>query len=103
MQRDMAEVLKSQQVMLGRKSEVQQNAFPIVLSEAFKKQSEQAVAWIKRSPHVTALFVEYSDAVDRPEEVAENVAEFLGEDLDIGEMVKAVDKSLYRNKFVEKV
>ncbi|HUM47581.1 MAG TPA: tetratricopeptide repeat protein, partial [Chitinophagales bacterium] len=103
MQRDIAEVMKSQQVMLGRKSEVQQNAFPIVLSEAFKKQTEQSLAWIKRSPNVSVLFVEYADAIERPEEVAENVAEFLGEELDISKMVEAVDKSLYRNKFVEKV
>ncbi len=103
MQRDMAEVLKSQQVMLGRKSAVQQNAFPIVLSEAFSKQLEQSIAWIKRSPNVSALFVEYADAIERPEEVAENVAEFLSEDMDIAQMVASVDKSLYRNKFVEKV
>lgn len=103
MQRDMAEILRSQQVMLGRKSEVQKNAFPIVLSEAFKKQTEQALAWIRRSPNVSVLFVEYSDAIERPEETAENVAEFIGEDVDIIKMVEAIDKSLYRNKFVEKV
>lgn len=103
MQRDMAEVLKSQQVMLGRKSEVQKNAFPIVLSEAFKKQAEQAMAWIKRSPNVTALFVDYVTALESPEETAENIAEFLGEDLDLAKMVAAMDKSLYRNRISEKV
>jgi tetratricopeptide (TPR) repeat protein len=103
MQRDMAELLRSQQIMLGKKSEVEKNAFPIVLSEAFKKQLEQARAWIGRSPNVSILNVDYAAAVENPAETAENVTEFLGEDLNIEEMVESVDESLYRNKFIEKV
>lgn len=38
MQRDMDEVLRSQQVMLGQNRAVRHEAYPVMLSEAFKKQ-----------------------------------------------------------------
>lgn len=103
MQRDMAEVLRSQQVMLGRKAALEKNAFPIVLSEAFKKQLEQAMAWINRSPNVSLLEVNYVYAIEHPEEVAENISEFLGEDFNMEKMVASVDHALYRNRMAEKV
>jgi hypothetical protein len=103
MQRDMAEVLRSQQVMLGRKAALEKNAFPIVLSEAFKKQLEQAMAWVNRSPNVSLMEVNYAYAIEHPEEVAENISEFLGEDLNMEKMVASVDHALYRNRTAEKV
>ena len=98
MRRDMTEVMRSQQIMLGKKAEVEKNAYPIVLSEAFKKQLEKAEGWISRSPNAEVLFVDYSEVIEHPDEVAENIAEFIGEDLDIDAMAKAVDAQLYRNK-----
>ena len=98
MQRDMAEVLRSQQIMLGKKSETSKQAYPIVLAEAFKKQVEKAEALFKRMPNVEVLYVDYATVVANPLEIAENIAEFLGEDLDTSRMAEAVDKSLYRNK-----
>src|SRR5262249_23927084 len=98
MQRDMAEILRSQQIMLGRKSEFQKNAYPIVLSEAFKKQLEQAEAWLKRSPNAEVLYVDYASVIENPSEMAESISEFLGEELNIQAMAESVDKDLYRNR-----
>ena len=99
MEREMSEVLRSQQIMLGRRSEIQKNAFPIVLDQAFKKQLEQARSWMERSPNVTVLYVQYADVVSEPQETAESIAEFLGEELNIQQMAAAVDASLYHNKY----
>lgn len=96
MKRDMAEVLRSQQIMIGKKS--QADAYPIVLAEAFKKHVEKAEALIERMPNTEVLYVDYTAAIEKPRDVAETIAEFLGEDLDIEKMVKAVDEKLYRNK-----
>ncbi|MBA3647667.1 MAG: alkaline phosphatase family protein [Chitinophagales bacterium] len=98
MQRDMAEILRSQQIMLGKKTEIRKNAYPIVLSEAFKKQLEQAEAWLKRSPNAELLYVDYTSVIDNPSESAENVAEFLGAELNIQAMTEVVDIALYRNR-----
>jgi predicted AlkP superfamily phosphohydrolase/phosphomutase/tetratricopeptide (TPR) repeat protein len=96
MKRDMAEVLRSQQIMLGKKS--QADAYPIVLAEAFKKHLDKAESLIARMPNTEVLFVEYPSAINSPRDVAETISEFLGEDLNIDKMVKAVDEKLYRNK-----
>ena len=49
--------------------------------------------------HRNALLpVSYASALEEPEEVARQVAEFLGMELDISAMVAAVDPSLHREK-----
>jgi Sulfotransferase domain len=103
MQREMDEVLRSQQIMLGKKAHVEKSAYPMALAEAFKKQLQQAEAWIGRSPNVEVLHIDYADAVENAEEVAENVSAFLGESLNIEAMVASVDKNLYRNKLKTEV
>ncbi len=98
MQRDMEEVLRSQQIMLGKQKAVDQNAFPMTLSEGFKKQLEKAESWIQSQPNVSVLYVNYADVVNNPEEQAENINSFLGGELNIEGMLSSVDKQLYRNK-----
>ena len=98
MQRDMDEVLRSQQVMLGQNRAVRQEAYPVMLAEAFKKQLEKADAWIARTPGAEVLKVNYTDVIANPLEAAESIASFLDEELDIEKMAAAVDEKLYRNK-----
>lgn len=94
MQRDMAEIIRSQQIMLGKDP----NNYPLALADAFKKQLEKCEAMFRRMPNVEVLYVNYADAVARPRETAETVAAFLNEDLDVARMAAAVDGTLYRNK-----
>lgn len=94
MQRNMNEVLKSQQKMLGKDS----SAFPMGLSEVFKKQLAQSEAWMRAQPNIEVMFVNYADIIENPQEQAENLDAFLGQELDIKAMTEVVDKNLYRNK-----
>ncbi|MEO5674040.1 MAG: alkaline phosphatase family protein [Chitinophagales bacterium] len=98
MKRDMAEILKSQQIMLGKTRQVSRDAYPIVLAEAFNKQIDKAEMLFRRMPNIEVLYVNYTDVIEDPLEVAESIAEFLGEELDTQKMASSVDKSLYRNK-----
>lgn len=98
MQRDMEEVLRSQQVMLGKKAELEKNAYPMQLATAFSKMLEKSNAWIQAQPNVECLYVNYKDIVENPQEEAENVAAFLDTELDVTAMSEAVKKELYRNK-----
>jgi len=59
---------------------------------------EKAESLLERMPHAEVLYVDYAHVVENAAEVAETVAEFLGEDLDTIKMAAAVDKNLYRNK-----
>ncbi len=94
MERDLNEILISQQKMLGKPA----GAYPTALAEAFTKQVEKAKAWIKSQPNVTAVFVNYSDIIANPDEEMQNIADYLDEELSIEAMVSAIDKNLYRNK-----
>lgn len=98
MEREMEEIIQSQQIMLGKKSEVEKKIYPAALAETFKKQLEKTRSWLKAHPQFEVLYVQYTDVINNSEEVAENLTLFLDSDLDAKKMAKAVDQSLYRNK-----
>jgi len=92
--REMNEVLKSQQKMLGKDTSV----FPMGLAGIFQKQLEQSKIIISSLPNMEVTYVNYTDIIEDPLEQAENLNSFLGLDLNTSEMANAVDKNLYRNK-----
>jgi hypothetical protein len=96
MERDLEEVLVSQEKMLERLGR------PVApradMRRAFTLHLERLHDWLGRQPHMAVLRVRYTDLVERPAEQAERVGEFLGGPVDVERMVKAVDPSLYRNR-----
>jgi len=102
MKREMEEVLVSQQIMLGKQKEVEQNTYPMALAEGFKKQLEKAEAWIRSQPNVSVLYLDYAEVMSNTQEQMENINSFLGDNLNIAAMCSAVDQGLYRNKAVKK-
>ena len=94
MNRDLSEIIKSQQKMIGKDPDT----LPTRLFETFKKQLNQVETWKQKEPSVELIYVNYKDVLDHPEEVIAKVSSFIGMDLNISEMVKCVDKTLYRNK-----
>ncbi len=98
--RDMDELLRSQQKMLGHNRAVRENAYPVMLAEAFKKQLEKTDVWLKSHPNVEVLHVNYADVINNSSEQAEAICAFLDEELDLDAMAAAVDSKLYRNKVV---
>jgi len=94
MEREMTEVLKSQQKMLGKDTSV----FPSTLSQTFSKQLQGTKNWLQGQPNMEVMYVNYKDVINKPVEIAEEINSFLETDLDISEMAEAVDRELYRNK-----
>jgi hypothetical protein len=94
MQRDLVEVLQSQQKMLKKDP----RAFPMGLAETFRTQLSKTESWLTGQPNMEVLYVNYADVVANPEEQSENINAFLGGDLDIQKMSMAIDRELYRNK-----
>ena len=98
MEREMEEVIQSQQIMLGKKVDVEKKVYPTSLADTFKKQLEKTQSWIKNHPQFEVTFISYSDVIQNPQEIAENLSLFLDSELNIEKMVQAVDHNLYRNK-----
>jgi len=95
MVRDLNEVVKSQQVMLGKDP----NVLPIKLFDSYKDLIEKVKVWKEREPGVEMIYVNYKDALEIPEVIVDKVVDFIGKDnIDKQAMISCVDKKLYRNR-----
>ncbi|MFT7611129.1 MAG: putative AlkP superfamily phosphohydrolase/phosphomutase/tetratricopeptide (TPR) repeat protein [Parvicellaceae bacterium] len=98
MDRDIVEVLVSQQKMLGKTAHVNAKVFPTGLDQAFKKQVAKMNSWVESQPNVNILNINYKDVIENPLDNATKISHFLGKELDVQLMVEAVDPTLHRNK-----
>jgi hypothetical protein len=96
MERDLDEVLVSQEKMLAR---LKQPAAPRDrIKRAFTAHTERLRAWLRDQRHIEVLDVRYNDLITRPEEQAARLCAFLAGRADVRAMADAVDPSLYRNR-----
>ena len=98
MQRPLPEVLASQDQMLRRRGNYKEGADPAVISAAFEKHLREVYTWLDGKSYVKAIRVPYHDVLSQPKEMGRNLADFLGITLNIDEMCRQVDGSLYRNR-----
>lgn len=100
MDRDLDEVLASQQQMLERRGEAPADAARE--AAAVRATYESHLAQVRRFLGVRRCFstltISYREAVADPAGTAARVAAFLGRRLDTAAMTAAVDASLYRNR-----
>jgi hypothetical protein len=96
MQRDLDEMLASQEKMLER---LNRPAAPREeIKRAFVKHLDRLRGWLATQPNMQVLYVTYTDLIAGPSDQAQRVAEFLGGQLDVEAMAAAVDPTLYRNR-----
>jgi hypothetical protein len=96
MERDFEEMLLSQEKMLqrlGRSAAPREEIVP-----AYTLHLERLHCWLGQQANMKALCVSYNALVERPEEEARRVSEFLGGRVNVEGMVRSVDPSLYRNR-----
>ncbi len=94
MQRDINEILISQQKMLEKNIDF----IPPSLANTFSKQLEKTKKWLSEQINIKTHFVNYKDMVEAPLAQLPAIASFLEIDFDIDTMKNVVDKKLYRNK-----
>ncbi|WP_084205827.1 alkaline phosphatase family protein [Psychroserpens mesophilus] len=94
MNRDLDEIVKSQQKMIGKDPEV----LPTRLFDAYKKHLNQVEVWKDKEPGVELIYINYKDVLENSSEALEKVTSFIGVEMNKNEMAKCVDKALYRNK-----
>ena len=96
MQRDLDEMLTSQEKMLRR---LGRDAAPRdKIKGACALHLKRLQRWLERQRHVELLHVSYNDLVQWPEREAQRVRGFLGGALDAEKMATVIDPSLYRNR-----
>lgn len=96
MERDLDEVLRSQEKMLerlGRKAAPRES-----MKQAYTLHLEKLHAWLKLQANIAVLCVSYNDLIERPESQAQRICQFLGGKTNVERMVQSVDPSLYRNR-----
>lgn len=98
MRRDIDEMLASQRKMLERNGKSVENYDNGEMKRLYSNHLPEIEKWLSEQKNMEVLYVNYNDTICSPEETAHRVNRFLGNSLDVGEMLKAVDKSLYRQR-----
>ena len=98
MERDLDEVIPSQEKMLARLGKTPAPSAEI--RRQFITHLDRLREWLAAQPYIDVLYVRYDDVVQRPVELAEQISAFLGGRTDPARMTEAIDASLYRNRNV---
>jgi hypothetical protein len=98
MNRQMEEILASQQQMLVRSNKPTDKVSDEQLAEMYRKHLAKVNAWMKAQPNFSVLYVDYNGLLTNPQPELEQVNRFLGGQLDVLKMTGVVDPSLYRQR-----
>lgn len=100
MERDIWEVIQSQQKMLTARGEVLQTEALAETTKRLKAHNDQIVGWMKTAPHIDVLMISHRKLIQNPTAQISRIIAFLGQGIlpTAGSMMAAVDPSLYRNR-----
>jgi tetratricopeptide (TPR) repeat protein len=99
-ERDLDEVLDSQERMLIRRNQPAA-ATPErrrMLKDEYARALGRVKAMLARRPRTQLLVIEHRDAISHPHAAAATVNKFLGGGLDVAKMAAAIDPALHRNR-----
>jgi hypothetical protein len=96
MQRDLDEMLISQEKMLERLNKP--SAPRDQIKRSFRIHLDRLRDWLGRQGNMEVLYVSYNDLIAQPEVQAERISAFLLGAGDTMAMARTVDASLYRNR-----
>ena len=98
MNRDVDEVLASQNKMLESRGEAGGSADDAQMREVYGKHLEKVGRFLRNRTCFQTLHVGYRDVIDNPAAQARRINEFLGGRLDVERMSAIADRELYRNR-----
>ena len=98
MRREMKEVLASQRKMLQRLDREGADVSEEEMKEKYEKHLLKLEGRLARQANIDVVYVSYNEVINHPEENARMVNNFLEGRLNIVEMTKVVDQSLYRQR-----
>jgi hypothetical protein len=98
MQRPLAEVLASQEVMLQHRGTAKPGADASIIAGAFEKNLRAVNAFLDSKAYVKTLRVQYHDVLSDAEDISQKLSQFLEISLNVEAMTRQVDATLYRNR-----
>jgi hypothetical protein len=98
MQRPMAEVMASQDVMLRRRNTYDADVDLADVERAFQDHLYEVHSWINRQKNMKVCRIHYHRILSEPMESARTIADFLETSLNLEAMAKQVDPTLHRQK-----
>jgi len=97
MEREIKEILASQQKMLHRRGES-----PASTDDEMEAQFRQHLAatkyWLARQPNMDVLYVDYNRLMGQPDAYGQAIADFIGLPVDVSRMLGVPNEGLYRNR-----
>jgi hypothetical protein len=94
MERDIDEVLRSQETMLQRRNRAAVEREQ--MKQSYALHLERLHEWLQKQPGMQVLRVSYNDLVDHPERESLRISDFLSGTVDAMQMVSVVSPALYR-------
>jgi Sulfotransferase family len=98
MQRDLREVLASQNAMLAHRGEALGAADDEQMLRMYEDHLQKVARFMANRSCFSTLTVDYRDVVQNPRDAAGRIDEFLGGTLDVERMAAIADPALYRNR-----
>lgn len=98
MERDIEEIMQSQQRMLLRLNKAQKSAYSFKVWRNFHETIDKVYGTLKVRSDMDFLFVRHADALSIPDQIAKDIQRFLGYAMQSDLMIKVVDKALYRER-----
>ena len=98
MRRDMGEMLASQNAMLNRLEKEGADVGDKEMAQKFEKHLRHLEDWIRKQKNIEAIDIHYNQVIEDPLRHAKMVSQFLGGWMNVQEMAKVVEKSLYRRR-----
>lgn len=97
MERDLYEVVSSQQKMLARLGKNgQRETFPITLMQDYKNTVASTKQWIENQRNVEAIYVDYNEVLKNPYQAAFAINDFLKGVLNVHNMTTVVERNMKR-------
>ncbi len=98
MQRQLDEVLASQQQMLQRRGRADGGAGDAELKQLFQRHLDEVALWLAARPNFAVLNLSYNEVLAQPGARVADLVHFLGGQLDAARMAAVVDERLYRQR-----
>lgn len=98
MRRKMEEILASQKQMLIRRGEPTDTISDEKMTEIFESHLKKIESYLAEQSNFETIYISYNDVLINPQEHIKKINHFLGDSLDEGKMLSAIDKRLHRQR-----
>jgi hypothetical protein len=97
MEREIREILASQQKMLHRRGEASA-AGDEEMETRFRQHLAATKYWLARQANMDVLYVDYNRLMEKPDAYGQAIADFIGLPVDVPRMLGVPNEGLYRNR-----